>query len=102
MDQELKAEMEEARGRMELLMSLLKSPSWDLVVKIFIAQVQSRLNELGNRPLIGMEDALERNYKLGMAHGLQLAARMPTDMYNEIHRVYTDKLEELRNESTPA
>lgn len=84
---------------MELLMSLLKSPSWDLVVKVYVGQVQSRLNELGNRPVTGMEDALERNYKLGMAHGLQLAARMPTDMYNEIHRVYTDKLEEIRSES---
>lgn len=87
---------------MELLMSLLKSPSWDLVVKVYVGQVQARLNELGNSPILSMDGALERNYKLGMAHGLQLAARMPTDMYNEIHRVYTEKLEEIRNESTPA
>jgi hypothetical protein len=49
-----------------------------------------------------MDDVFMRNYKLGLAHGLALAVRMPTDMYNEIYRVYTDKLEELRDESAPA
>lgn len=83
-------------------MSLLKSPSWDLVVKLYLGQVQSRLNEIGNVPTLNLEGAFERNYKLGLAHGIQLAARLPTDVYNEIHRVYTEKLEEIRSESAPA
>lgn len=87
---------------MELLLSLLKSPSWDLLVKVYLGQVQARLNEVGNAPILTLEAVFERNYKLGLAHGIQLAARMPNDMYNEIHRVYTEKLEELRNESAPA
>jgi hypothetical protein len=87
---------------MELLMSLLKSPSWALLVEVYQKQVGARLNETANQPLLSMEDAMQRNYKLGLAHGIQLAARMPTDMYNEIYRVYTDKLEELRDESAPA
>lgn len=80
-------------------MSLLKSPSWDLLVKVYQGQVQGRLNEIGNVPTRSIEDAFDRNYKLGMAHGLQLAARMPTDMYNEIYRIYTEALERYRDES---
>lgn len=84
---------------MELLLSLLKSPSWDRVVKLLNGQVQARLNEIGHNPILNLEQVFERNYKLGMAHGLALAARLPNDVYTEIHRVYTDKLEEIRNES---
>ena len=83
-------------------MSLLKSPSWDLVVKVFMGQVQARLNEISNVPILSVDSALERNYKLGLAHGIQLAARLPNDMYNELHRAYTEKLEEIRDESAAA
>jgi len=83
-------------------MSLLKSPSWDLVVKVYQGQVQARLNELGNTPIVNLEMVFDRNYKLGMAHGLALAARLPNDMYTEIHRIYTAQLEEIRSESAPA
>lgn len=83
-------------------MSLLKSPSWELVAKVIEEQVKARLNEIGNKPIWKMDDAFERNYKLGMAHGLSLAIRMPTDMYNEIRRVYVEQLEEIRDESAPA
>lgn len=80
-------------------MSLLKSPSWDHLVKVFEGQISARLNTIGNKPILSVEQALERNYQLGLAHGLALAARLPNDMYQEIHRIYTAKLEELRNES---
>jgi hypothetical protein len=83
-------------------MSLLKSPSWALLADVIGKQVAARLNEIGNQPHANMDDVFMRNYKLGLAHGLALAVRMPTDMYNEIYRVYTDKLEELRDESAPA
>lgn len=83
-------------------MSLLKSPSWARVVKLYEGQVQARLNEIGNVPTRNLDDAFDRNYKLGMAHGIALAARLPTDMYNELHRVYTENLEILRNESASA
>lgn len=99
MEPEVKAEMQEAREQLELLMSLLKSPSWGRVVDIYQKQVQARLNEISNAPTRSLDDAFERNYKLGLAHGIALAARLPTDMYNEIYRVYTEKLEELRDES---
>lgn len=83
-------------------MSLLKSPSWGHLVEIYKGQVTARLNEVGNNPTRSLEEALDRNYKLGLAHGIQLAARMPTDIYNEIYRVYTEKLEEMRSESAPS
>lgn len=83
-------------------MSLLKSPSWARVAEMIGKQVQARLNEIGNVPIRGIDEALERNYKLGLAHGLALAVRLPNDVYSELHRAYTEKLEELRDESAPA
>lgn len=83
-------------------MSLLKSPSWGLLVEIYQKQVNARLNETANQPLQSVDDAMQRNYKLGLAHGIALAMRMPNDMYDEIYRVYTAKLEEMRSESAPA
>lgn len=83
-------------------MSLLKSPSWDHLVKTIEGQIKARMQEIGNKPHSSLDDAFDRNYKLGVAHGLALAVRMPTDMYNEIHRVYVDVLEEVRNESAPS
>jgi hypothetical protein len=67
------------------------------VVEIIQGQIQVRLNEVGQNPILALEDVFSRNYKLGLAHGLALAIRLPNDMYNEIHRVYTEKLEEIRD-----
>lgn len=80
-------------------MSLLKSPSWVHLVEMVGKQVQGRLNELGIRPLFTNEEVLHRNYKLGIAHGMQLVIRLPNDIYSELHDAYTKKLEEFRDES---
>jgi len=79
-------------------MSLLKSPSWARVVDIYRQQAQSRLNEVANVPVLSMDEALNRNYKLGIAHGLVLAARLPNDIYEELRNMYVAQLEELRDE----
>lgn len=102
MDKELREELDQARSKLEVLMSLLKSPSWDLVVELYKGQTQARLNEVGNSPTRSLEDAFDRNYKLGMAHGIALAARLPNDVYEELYRIYTAKLEEIRDAAAPS
>lgn len=65
-------EMQLARDVLEGLRSLVKSPGWAQAVRLIEANCKARENQLGQQPTIDMEEALRKNYEIGIIHGLKL------------------------------
>ena len=60
----------------ESLQLLVKSPEWDLLVKFIKAQNIAR-EQLAQRRIKSMEEALDHNYEIGFVHGQRSAIMLP-------------------------
>lgn len=87
-------EMQAARDVLEGLRFLVKSPGWAQAVKLIEANCRARENSIGQKPMGNIEEAMTRNYEVGITHGLKLvptiilaAATMARETFVRLHDI---------------
>ncbi len=84
--EEIKQRLEAAREVKEKLQALGKCPGWGLLVELITEGREMRRKEIGEGPILSMEQALDRNFKLGIIAGMQfpiVAAKTREELADE-------------------
>lgn len=87
--------LEELRGQLEGLRSLLKFPPWDQAVDLIERQCKAREREC-YAPVASVNEALAQNFKKGIVVGLRLAIRQPELLAAELQEQFNAILDQER------
>ena len=70
--------LEEMRDQLSALQSLVKSPGWELLVKIAEGQIGLRENIMNEQKIQSVKEMCEFNYVMGERDGIRLWTNLPT------------------------
>ncbi len=86
-DDDTDAGLREAIRQRNAFRDLLRSEGWDMLMKIFQEQLETRRNRIELNPLVSMDEAFAQQFERGEIANLRLTMQLPQSILDDAQSV---------------